>query len=158
MRRAIGITLGLLVFFASVAMAQQTTPPSGTQPSWGKMGPHRMGGGVIDMRLLRQLNLTEQQHQQIRTIMQNYAASTKPQRDELRQLFEQRRTNGSLTADQQARVEQLRAALDASAQQMRADILNVLTPEQRTQFEQLEQQAKAKREEWRKKRSNAPSN
>ena len=145
-------TLGLIVALATTSAAQQTASPSA--PAWGKMKPHHKG--FVEMPILRQLNLSDQQRQQIRTIMQNYHASTKAQRDELRQLKEQRLASGTLTAEQQARVEQLRAALDASAQQARAEILNVLTPEQRAQYEQLQQQAKARREARRTRQPVTP--
>ncbi|MER3428977.1 MAG: hypothetical protein C4334_12980 [Pyrinomonas sp.] len=151
---ALTIILGLTLGFATLSNAQQPAPPTGAAPAWGKMKPHHKG--LVEMRVLRQLNLSDQQRQQIRNIMQNYHTATKAQRDELRQLQEQRRTSGTLSAEQQARVEQLRAALDASAQQMRAEILNVLTPEQRAQYEQLQQQAKAKRESWRNRQQATP--
>jgi Spy/CpxP family protein refolding chaperone len=65
------------------------------------------------MRALRSLNLSDSQKTQIRSIVQNYR-----QKDQGVDLATRR----------------------ANSQQMRADIMNVLTPAQRTQFDQTVQQ------------------
>ena len=67
----------------------------------------------MKMHALQRLNLTDAQKQQLRANHERFAASLKPQREELRQLFEQYRQNGSLSAEQQARVRTLRNGMVA---------------------------------------------
>ena len=103
------------------------------------------GGG------LRGLNLTETQQQQIRAIHERYSQTLAPQRQELRQLMQARR-QGALTAEQQARAEALRNELRQTGERIHAEVLNVLTPEQRTQLEQRRQQREQRREQFRQRR------
>ena len=84
----------------------------------------------------RQLNLTDQQRQQIRTIMQTQFQSTQSQRQELGQLMQKRRA-GTITADESARAKELRRQLFQAEQGVHAQMLAVLTPEQKTQLQEL---------------------
>jgi Spy/CpxP family protein refolding chaperone len=106
---------------------------------------------LIQQRLkaqaIRKLDLTEQQVASIRSIRQNSFQATKPQRQELRQLFLARKESGQLTPDQQARAKALREELRAARKNTRDRVLAVLTPEQRAQIEQWKQQRKARREQ-----------
>jgi Spy/CpxP family protein refolding chaperone len=106
------------------------------------------------MHMLRELNLTDAQQQQARAIIDRYEASTKPQRDEMRQLFQQKRAQGNAEPDAQtqARIEALRAQFKESARLMHDELLTILTPEQRTRLEQMKQERKARREERRARR------
>ncbi|HEV2704693.1 MAG TPA: hypothetical protein VGV59_02140 [Pyrinomonadaceae bacterium] len=156
-----GLAVGLVAGMSAVGFAQQT-PQDGAGDAagqhermghgrkggrHGKMGKH--GGGL---RGLRALNLTDAQREQVRTARENHARRTQTQREELRELFVIRRQGNELTAEQKARASQLRAELDASAQNFHNELLNLLTPEQRTQFEQQIQERKARRAELREQR------
>jgi len=135
-----------LTIFGGSALAQQTQPPnnSATQaqrdPQMRKMKRRGMRGGMA--RGLRQLNLTDQQRQQMRSIAQTQAQSTQAQRQELRQLMEKRRT-GTLTPQEETRARELRQQLMQSRQGVHTQMLAVLTPEQKSQLEQMK---KARRE------------
>jgi Spy/CpxP family protein refolding chaperone len=101
------LTAGLLGPIACAAQQSSGTvtgPAAGQQAAPGEQGQHH--GGM--MAMMRNLNLTDAQMQQIRTIRQQYR---------------QAHPEGS------PRDPQAEAA-------MRASIMNVLTPAQRTQFEQ----------------------
>src|ERR1700681_2195673 len=91
------LALALLTAFGAVAQAQQ---PATQNPA---AGPERMGRGEgrgfrrgsgpeggIGPGLLRQLNLTDDQKQQVRTILEQSFAGSKTAREELRQLGEKR--------------------------------------------------------------------
>src|SRR6266849_2031462 len=116
-------TIACLVFglaFGAVAFAQQPAPQTQSptpavqqrqefRQMAGRRGMRRRGmmGGV---GVLRQLNLTDAQKQQARTIMQSNFANTKATREELAKLRSQRR-EGTPTPDQIARAKELRTQL-----------------------------------------------
>jgi Spy/CpxP family protein refolding chaperone len=163
MKRA--LTAALLTLAASFAAVAQEAPPQQKQSPALTQGEHGVRrGGLRRMRMrmrarreglraLRQLNLTEQQVAQMRSLRQTARQSTQAQRDELRQLLRERRqSGGQLTEAQQARAKQLHEELRAARQRTRGSVLAALTPEQRTQLEQLKAERKARREEFRQRR------
>lgn len=126
-----------LTMFAAAAMAQQTQPNSAPQPGRQKRHMKMGGGGMHGMdRAFRQLNLTDQQRQQIHSIMQTQFQSTQSQRQELRQLMEKRRA-GTLTADETARLKELRQQLRQGERAAHTQLMAVLTPEQKTQLQEI---------------------
>ncbi|MCA1849734.1 MAG: Spy/CpxP family protein refolding chaperone [Acidobacteria bacterium] len=145
-----GLALGLFASIAaSTAFAQQQTPEAQTRMErrGGRHGRvHGHGKGA--MRFLSRLNLTDAQKQQISALRERFAQSTRAQRDELRQLFEQRR-QGTLSAEQEARARALHTELGEASKLMHNEVLAVLTPEQRAQLEQLKQEHKSRRERRR---------
>ena len=160
--------LGLIFVFSAVASAQQPAPATQgdngqqQQPQWErKGGPRRHGmgkggrGGVE--RLMRQLNLTEAQQQQIRAIEERFETSTKTQREEMRRLHESTR-DAEPSAETQARFQALRAELGQAMRSKHQETLNVLTAEQRTQLEQLIRERKARHEERRGRRMDRQNN
>lgn len=110
------------------------------------MGRH---GGMG--RLVRELNLTEQQLQQRRAIMERRLESTKVQREELFRLGE-KRTAGAFTADDEARAKALHQELRSSMESVRSEMDAVLTSEQKAKLEQLENERKQEREQRREQR------
>jgi protein CpxP len=102
-------------------------------------------------RLLEQLNLTDAQKQQARSIMQTNRESNRAQRQEMRQLNQQWR-QGTLTPDRLERAKSLRAQLRASRQAERTQMMNVLTAEQKTKLQELRQQRRANHERFGRRR------
>jgi Spy/CpxP family protein refolding chaperone len=139
-----GLIFGLA--FGAVAFAQQRTPQTqnptpGAQrrQGFGQMNRRRamrrramMGG----FRALRQLNLTDAQKQQARTIIQSNFASTKASREELAKLRSQRR-DGTLTPEGMARAKELRQQFQESRQGVRSQLAGILTPEQKAKLEEM---------------------
>lgn len=117
----------------------------------GTAGHREMGrhGGMG--RLMRELNLTEQQLQQRRAIMERRLESTKVQREELFRLGEKRRA-GTFTADDEARAKALHQELRSSMESVRSEMDAVLTAEQKAKLEQLENERKQEREQRREQR------
>ena len=103
------------------------------------------------LRILRELDLTEAQQQQARTIIENHLAATKPQREELLKLREEWKQNGEST-DLQSRARALHEQIQESAKNMRAQLLAMLTPDQRAKLDQMETEFKARREQRRERR------
>jgi Spy/CpxP family protein refolding chaperone len=151
-----GLTLALAGALSVLTFAQTPAPQTGAP---GPGGPERHGrhdggfgeaerGGGFEERALSQLNLTDAQKQQIAALRQRYAENTKPQRDQLRQLFAARQ-QGTLTADQETQAQQLHTQLRESNEKLHAELLAVLTPEQRDQLKQLHEQFKQQMQERR---------
>jgi Spy/CpxP family protein refolding chaperone len=97
--------------------------------------------------MVRELNLTDDQKQQVRTIVQQNFAANKATREELRQLGEKQR-QGTLTADEQARARTLHEQMRASMKDTQMKIAGLLTPEQKTKAEELWKQRRANHERF----------
>lgn len=166
LRKSIISVLGLSLILASVAGAQEAQPQSSTTPDArmkarserlarrGEQGKRRAGmrhRGGIGRHLMRELNLTDEQRQQARAIMQRRLAGTKTQREELFSLRE-KRIAGTFTADDEARAKALRQEMRAAMQGSRAEMEGLLTAEQKAKLEQLEQDRKSRIEERRNRR------
>jgi Spy/CpxP family protein refolding chaperone len=160
-----GLMLGLLTAFGVVAQAQQ---PSTQNPGPGTQAPGRMGrgegrgprrgpgpGGSFGPGVLRELNLTDDQKQQVRSIIQQTFAGNKAVREELQQLGEKRR-QGTLTAEDQARARTLHEQMLASMKDTETKIAALLTPDQKAKAEQLMKDQRAKHERGGGPRSGFP--
>jgi Spy/CpxP family protein refolding chaperone len=157
----VSLIAGLAAILSASAFAQNTTPQqqSGTEGEGrrGRMGRlGRMGKGGergerggrehgMARRALRRLNLTDAQRGQLREIEARYGQSFKAQHQELRQLREVRRSGGTLTAEQQQRAEQLRTEARANGERMHAEILALLTNEQRDQLKRMREEGRMRR-------------
>jgi protein CpxP len=156
------ITILALAFgvFAGAAAAQDTTSTqktdNGQAPRGGKFGRDGAGpgfrggpGGPMGfMREFRNLNLTDDQKQQIHTILE----SNKPDKtsmDQMRTLMDARRNN-TLTDDQKAQLKALREQQDAKMKSVHDQIFNVLTPDQKAQ---LEKERQDMRQKWQQRQS-----
>lgn len=111
----------------------------------GRMGRHRRIGGF------RELNLTEEQRQQQRAILQRQLSNTKAQREELFNLRE-KRIAGTFAPEDEARARALREEIRNSMMSMRSEIENILTAEQRLKLEQMKTEHKGRRGQMRERR------
>jgi Spy/CpxP family protein refolding chaperone len=116
---------------------------------------HRGPSAAHLMRILRDLNLSEAQLQQSRALVESYVASIQPQREQLMQLRDEREQSAD-AAQIEARAKALRDQIHESTTRLRSNLLALLNAEQRTQFDQLEQQMKSRREERRGRRRGGP--
>ena len=112
-------------------------------------GMGRRGGGMS--HLMRELNLTEEQRQQSRAIVQRRLESTKTQREELFKLRE-KRIAGTFTAEDGARAKALHQEIRTTMEGVRAEMDGVLTAEQKAKLEQLKKERKDKLEQRMKER------
>ncbi len=142
------IGLALALGAGSVVLAQQVQPAN---PAAGPQQPQRRAFARRMMRRrarmgmlrgLRQLNLTDQQKQQARSIVQTNFQSTQAQRQELRKLMEQRRA-GPLDANGIARAKELRGQMRESRKAVRAQLAALLTPDQKAKLEELRKARRA---------------
>ncbi len=166
LRKSIISVLGLILILASVAVAQEAQPQSPTTPdarmktrlepsaTHGELRKRRGGmrhRGGIGRHLMKELNLSDEQRQQARAIMQRRLEGTKAQREALFMLRE-KRIAGTFTADDEARAKALRQEMRAAMEGSRAEMEGLLTAEQKGKLEQLKQDRKSKIEERRQRR------
>jgi Spy/CpxP family protein refolding chaperone len=111
----------------------------------GRIGRHGAFAGM------HELNFTEEQRQQQRAILRRRMANTKTQREDLFKLGE-KRIDGTLTAEDEARARVLRQEIRNSMEGVRSEMESVLTAEQRAKLEQLKTDRKARRAEMREHR------
>jgi protein CpxP len=148
-----GLALAILAVVGATCLAQQPQTQTQNQspgvggprggPGRRGHGPRGPGGpGMLGPGALRELNLTDDQKQQVRKIMEANFESTKTQREELRQLM-QKRFQGTLTAEEEARAKTLRDQMQASMKDSESKIAAILTPEQKTKLEELRKERKA---------------
>ena len=154
------LALGILATAGATGLAQQPQNPSqGQAPGAnGQQRPFGRGegrgfrhgpgpGGAFGHGVLRELNLTDDQKQQAQNIIQQGFESTKAQREELRELGE-KRSQGTLSAADEARARTLHEQMRASMKDTEAKIAAILTAEQKAKIEELMKERKANREKF----------
>jgi Spy/CpxP family protein refolding chaperone len=155
LRRILPVLVAVLAL-NSVCYAQQPEAGHQEQTRPGLGGPdagrrHGRMGRRTRIDGMRELNLTEEQRQQQRAILQRQLGNTKAKREELFKLRE-KRIAGTFTAEDEARARALRDEIHNSMKNIRSEMENVLTAEQRAKLEQLKTGRKARREEMRERR------
>ncbi len=115
----------------------------------GHDGTGRRRGGMG--HLMRELNLSEDQRQQARAIVQRRLESTKTQREELFKLRE-RRIAGTFTAEDEARAKALHQEIRTAMKGVRTEMAGVLTAEQKAKLEELKKDRKERMEQRIKER------
>ena len=151
------VSLSSILLVASVAFAQTAGTTQGDQNKargeWrgrgrgeGRKGDHRggFGGGMFE-----KLNLTDAQKASMKQIRESFGERTKSlrqqlqaKRQELRQANQGGTFNEALTAQKLTESAGLQAKLMGEQFKLHQEMLAVLTPEQRTQLEQMRQQFK----------------
>lgn len=143
------LMLALSLVCAVSAFGQQPTQGGGDgqNPGPGRRGPRGpgMGPGGGMMRMLADLNLTDTQKQQVQELIHKSEETNRPMREEMRKLAEQQRQGTTLSAEDQTRFTELRTSLRAANEKLRSDVMALLTPEQRTQFEEKQKQRRENR-------------
>ncbi len=163
------ILAGGLVAFAQEAQTQKAPDEARQKDRIERMERHRerMGGREGMMRrgmrmrergrLIRELNLTEEQRQQGRAIRQRHLESLKPQREELFKLRE-KRIAGTFNADDEARAKALRQEMRTAMEGARTEMAGLLTAEQKARLEELKKERKEKMEQRMKQRQERLNN
>ena len=120
----------------------------------GRMGQHR--GGPFGGGMFRDLNLTTEQQARMEQLRQSFDERTKPLREQLRaKRQELHQVSEGSTFDEASVTRKLTESASLEARLMgeefrlRQEMLGVLTPEQKAQYEQRRAQFEAKRGERR---------
>jgi Spy/CpxP family protein refolding chaperone len=145
------------------AFAQDSKPAGGTGSTAdstvkaekaGRFGKHRFGKrgrfGMGHKMGLRGIELTEAQREQIKAIREANKGN-QARFAEIRPLLEAKR-NGTITPEQQARLDAFRKEAKERRMAMKQQIEAILTPEQKAKIEANREEMKLRREEFRKKR------
>lgn len=103
----------------------------------------KQGGDRMLMGALHRLNLSDAQKAQVKTIFENNKPN-QAQREEMRDL-RQKKHDGSITEQEQAKFKEIKTQMRASAEQTHNAVLAVLTAEQRTQLDQMKQEMRERR-------------
>lgn len=150
----LGLTGGGSVFAQQTQPNNQaTTAQQPQRPAFARrMMRRRARMGMF--RALRQLDLTDEQRQQARSIIQSSFKNTQAQRQELRQLMQKRRA-GTLDANDQARAKELRGQLLEGRKATRTQLAALLTPEQKAKLEEMKKARRANHERFGR-RNQAP--
>jgi periplasmic protein CpxP/Spy len=157
---------GAIAAFSTFSAAQDTKtetpsttpdkvekPFKGHRGGFGKFGGKGFGGkhsGHGMRGFMRGIELTDVQKEQIKAIRE----ANKPDQatmDEFRTLAKAKR-DGSLTADQEARIKTLREQAQTKGKAVHEQIMNVFTAEQKAQIEQNKLQMKERHEQMKQKR------
>jgi hypothetical protein len=163
LRRILPALIGLVLTPAAAIVAQDTTSPASATPQANQNQVRPDGVRRREMRLrrgvgrrtmrdgLRQLNLSDEQKQQRREILQRHLSALKTQREQLFEL-RTRKMEGSLTDADRARARSIRQNLRATMLGVRGELRNTLNADQRAQLESFRQQRKQQREEFMNRR------
>lgn len=139
-----GLAMALVTASAAAVQAQQPQPSTQNQTPGNETrrfgrGEERQGSrhfGRAPLAGLRELNLTDEQKQQVRAIMERNFDSTKALREELRTLG-QKRFEGTLTPEEQARAKELHQQMAESMKNAMTEVQGILTAEQNAKLEEF---------------------
>jgi len=163
------LALGLAFGVISASAQERPVPPSppdaadappapSDAPPMRKMGRHhKMRGHGGMLRELRGIKLTDVQKEQVRVIRETFKPSQQ-EMDEMRTIMDAKRA-GTLTADQELRMKALHTAMEQRNENIRIQVMGILTADQRAQIEQRKadrEKRRAERREKMKQRRAAP--
>jgi len=146
---AIASLSAVVLVVGSIAVAQ--TVKTGRGDGQGRRSGHGQGrrGGFGGDRIFARLNLTDDQKAKIKQTRESFMEGNKPlfdqlksKRQELRQASEGGTFNEALATQKLTEMAGLQAKLMGARIQLRQQMLSVLTPEQKTQLDQLKTQFK----------------
>ena len=151
------LSLGL----AGVGLAAEEG--AGRGEGFGRWGMHGRHGDFM-----RALNLTDDQKAQLKSLREQQREAMKPVFEQQRALREQIRTALDAAKPDATRIgqleiqsHQLRLQMKAEHEKAMAAFVNVLTPEQKAQWEKMQQEREQRRQQFREDRRqdrNEPSN
>lgn len=133
--RSLALGALMLVGAAGVSAAQSTTAPQKADSGFYRRGPR--GGEFRGREFGRDLNLTDAQKAQIKTIREKYKPQNEAARTQAKPFIEAARAARQKgdTAAFRSNMEKARQVGQAVRTQETAEIRNVLTPEQRIKFD-----------------------
>jgi Spy/CpxP family protein refolding chaperone len=142
------LMLGLIISAGAYVQAQQTATQNPKERAGRterrERGFRRERGsrGAMGPRMLRQLDLTEAQKEQVHAIVKQTFEGNRATREELRKLGEKRR-EGALSADDEARARMLHQQMRAAMTETKGKIEAVLTADQKAKAAELMKERKA---------------
>ncbi len=138
---------------AHKAKGERAGRKEGREEMRGHRGERRMGG---DMGMMRGINLTDAQKAQIKSIRE----ANKPDKakfEQLKAIREAHKNGTAITDEQKQQLKAFRDQAQANSKAVHAQILGVLTTEQKAQIEQKRQEMKQRFQERRQHRTDKPA-
>jgi len=132
-------------------------PPQDGPGGFGR-GHFGRGVGYRPGMELRGLNLTDQQRQQVRTIMDNHKSEFQAVRERIRTAFAAQHAAGAANPPDEATI-RAKATEVGAAQgdlavlmaRVRGEVFQILTPDQQAKAQQLQQERAQRREQFQQK-------
>jgi periplasmic protein CpxP/Spy len=154
--KSIIISTVAVVAFSSFAFAQdanRTDNPNAAKQERGQgrrggEGKHGRRGKDMMMRGLHQLNLSDAQKEQMKSLRERNKTQFQPQHEEMKTLMSKKR-EGIITDEEQGRLKDLKAQMRENGQKTRDEMMTILTPEQKTQMEQMKTEMRGKMKQRR---------
>jgi Spy/CpxP family protein refolding chaperone len=154
--KLLGVGLASALLITSAAVAQHEGRRGGRGFRHEGMGPGGPRGPMAVMGMLRQLDLSEEQRERIRALFEEVEATGASERlREARQSLHDAIESGADEAALRAEAAELgEAEGDAAVEwaRVRARIQEILTPEQKTELEELKKDAQERMEMIRRQR------
>lgn len=151
--------LAAIALAGSIAIAQTVRSGQQEKRDRGAWGEGRGGGGHEHGGMFRGINLTDDQKTRLQQLHQSFDERTKPLRDqlqakrqELRAVSEGSTFDEALATQKLQEMAGLQAKLMGEEFKQRQEMLSILTPEQKTQWEQKRAEFKNKRDESNERR------
>jgi periplasmic protein CpxP/Spy len=154
--KSIIISSVAVIAFSSFAFAQDVKPTDNQdsvkqergQGKRGGEGKHGRHGKDKMMRGLHQLNLSDAQKEQMKSLKEQSKLQFQPLREEMKTLSS-KKYDGIITNEEQSRLKELKAQMRENGKKMHEEMMSILTPEQKTQFEQMKTEKRGKMKERR---------
>jgi protein CpxP len=125
----------------------------------GPGGRRGMHGGHGFGRGMRELNLTDAQKEQLKAMHQQQREAMKPVmeqqralRDQIRQALESANPDATRIGQLEIQSHRLREQMKAEHEKSQAAFLNILTPEQKAQWDKIQSERKERFEKFREER------
>jgi periplasmic protein CpxP/Spy len=161
------LAAALMMIFALTLTAVYAQSTDSDTPEQGKSGRfhgqgfrhHGHGRHGGHGMLFEKLNLSDAQKDQLKQLRSSQHEAIKPlmeqirsKQAEIRQSTQGNTFNEALVTQKLTEIAGLKAKLMGERFKMHQDMLNLLTPEQKTKLEQMQQEFKQKREEFKQKK------
>jgi periplasmic protein CpxP/Spy len=151
--------------FATADVLQAQTAPQANSAQQAGSGHGRGGrfagrGGLghrAGLAMLRQLDLTDQQREQVRTIMQSHKSDFEQVHQRIRTAFEAQHAAAQATPADEATIRAKATEVGAAEgdlavlMKVRTEVFQILTPDQQAKAQQLQQQRAQRREQFQQK-------
>jgi len=152
MTGVLAVVLAVAGTFAAGSVVQAQRAHGGGFGGPGGFG-HRPG-----LELLRSLDLTDQQRQQVRTIMESHKSDFQQVHERIRTAFEAQHAAGAATPPDEATIRAKATEVGAAEgdlavlmARVRTEVFQILTPDQQAKAQQLQQERAQRREQRREK-------
>ena len=150
------LSIVLVAMGAMFIFAQDGTGKADGKRGFGKRGHHRGGHGGM---MFRGLDLTDEQKAQMKAIRQASKETSKPIREQMKANRQKLQTLSESGTFDEAQVQAIAAQQGSLSAQMivekekvKAQMFNILTPEQKTKAAEMKAQFQQKRQERMQKR------